>query len=196
MLMETPAQACAYLTITPGEVTDWLQQLSLFTREMLPAEEVAIVGPHTFDRVTLAPYETAGLYIVPRRLVHDIPAWRIAVGVTYLPLHQPGIGLDLRVWSSFPATLDTLVTHLCTHFAQANPVLSSVAHLPLFNLKTPALPCNHWLSDQLDATPDQPHRFFPAWLEQYRCVRGDYPADPRRGFRAAIKAWRQGRATP
>jgi hypothetical protein len=191
MLMETPAQTCANLTAAPGEVTYWLHQLRTFTQEMLPAEEVAVVGPHTFSQVTLAPFETAGLYVVSRRQIHEIPARRIAVGITYLPLHQPGIGLNLRVWSSFPATLDTLVTHLCSHFAQANPVLSSVVRL-LF--ATPLLACNRWLYDRLDADASTPRDYYTPWLEQYRCLRGSYPADSRRSFRAAVSAWRQSRA--
>jgi hypothetical protein len=34
-------------------------------------------------------------------------------------------------------------------------------------------------------------RLYPAWLEQYRAVRGDVPADPRRSFRAAVHTARR-----
>ncbi len=186
--MEIPAQVCAHLTATPEQVIDWLHQLAPVCIEELPAEAVAMVGPHTFAGVAPAPYETVGIYVVARRHVHDIAARRIALSVTYLPLHQPGIGLDIRVWSSFPATLDTL-SHFCTYFTQANPVLSSVARLKLF--KVPLLACNRWLADQLEQTPHEHRRYYPAWLEQYRCLRGDYPQDARRNYRAAVSAWRR-----
>lgn len=192
MLMETLAHVCAFLTANSGEIVQWLHHLADFAGERLPATDVALVGPHTFSQVRLAPFETAGVFVVPRALAHENPARRIAVSVTHLPLYQPGIGLDLRVWSSFPATLDTLTAEFCTHFAQANPVVSSVANLQLFEV--PQLACNRWLADQLTADGSSPHRYYYAWLEQYRCLRGDYPADPRRNFRAAVSAWVRARA--
>jgi hypothetical protein len=192
MLMETPVQVCATLTTTPDDLTDWLRQLAAVCMESLPPDEMALIGPHTFDGVAPAPYETIGIYIVAQRQAQNISARRVALAVTYLPLHQPGIGLDLRVWSPFPATLDTLLSHFCTHFAQANPVVSSVASLKLF--KIPQLACNRWLAEQLEQTPQEPRRLYPPWLEQYRCLRGDYPQDARRNFRAAVATWRRRRA--
>ncbi len=67
------------------------------------------------------------LYVVDQRMAHDIPARQVALALTYLPLRQPEIGLDLRVWPLFPATLDTLTYKFSDYFTQASPVLSSVA---------------------------------------------------------------------
>ena len=53
----------------------------------------------------------------------------------------------------------------------------------------PVLACNIWLEEQLMALgPERRgrHRLFRPWLEQYRQLRGEEPADPMRSFRAAI----------
>jgi hypothetical protein len=53
----------------------------------------------------------------------------------------------------------------------------------------PPLACNLWLEEEIgrmEGTQRYSHLFKP-WLEHYRALRGYYPADPRRSFRAAVK---------
>jgi hypothetical protein len=152
-----------------------------------------IVGPHTFVASAPTPYETLALYVVDQRAAQDIPARQVVLALTYLPLRHPGIGLDLRVWPLFPAALDTLKYHFSDYFTQASPVLSSAASLH-FAEELPQLACNRWLLEQLNnpafADRKAAKQLYPAWLEQYRALKGDYPADPRRGFRALLASHR------
>lgn len=122
----------------------------------------------------------------------ELATYDVALAVTYLPLRQPRICLEFRCWPSFPATLNSILLHLSYHFAQAQFALSSVA-APLPHAGAPPLACNLWLDQQLlrQTTPDGHATLFPAWVEQYRALRGDYPADPRRSFRAAITGSRR-----
>lgn len=52
----------------------------------------------------------------------------------------------------------------------------------------PVLSCNEWLEEQLAQRADEEQRraLYRPWLERYRALRGFYPADPRRSFRAAV----------
>ena len=192
--MELQVQLCAHLHADPGALVGWLHTLANTYAVELPWPMIFVVGPHTFITDAPTPYETLGLYVVNERMGQDILARKIAVAVTYLPLRQPGIGLDLRVWPSFPATLDTLTSLFLTHFAQANPVLSSVAALHT-HLGAPPLACNRWVLEQMSnpafADTESAKQLYPAWLEQYRALRGDYPADPRRAFRALLARHRR-----
>ena len=186
-------QLCAHLHAAPGDLVGWLHTLANTFAFELPWPTTLILGPHTFTADAPTAYETLALYVVDRRLAHDIPARQVALSLTYLPLRHPEIGLDLRVWPLFPATLDTLTYQFSDYFTQANPVLSSVASLQ-FSLGAPPLACNRWLREQL-ATPafanlEAARQLYPAWVEQYRALRGDYPADPRRGFRALLASYR------
>jgi hypothetical protein len=153
-----------------------------------------ILGPHTFTADAPAAYETLALYIVNQGMAHDIPARQVALALTYLPLRHPWIGLDLRVWPLFPATLETLTFHFSEYFTQANPVLSSVAALHYGN-GAPHLACNRWLLEQLAnpafAEAKAAKQLYPAWLEQYRALKRDYPVDPRRSFRALLANYRR-----
>lgn len=194
MLMDLQAQLFVTLHAAPGALVGWLHTLadhyggeSLWPKRLL-------VGPHTFCRDAPLPFETLALYAVEQRMVHDIATWKVALSLTYLPLRQPGIGLDLRVWPPFPAALDALKFHLFDYFTRANPVLSSAAALYVARDKS-VLACNRWLQDQLAdpafADPEAAKQLYPAWLEQYRALKGSYPADPRRGFRALLRAHRR-----
>jgi hypothetical protein len=54
----------------------------------------------------------------------------------------------------------------------------------------PPLACNVWLEDEIarlgeDAGPPYSH-LYEEWLGRYYALRGYYPADPRRSFRAAV----------
>jgi hypothetical protein len=153
-----------------------------------------MLGPHTFHTDAPTAYETLALYRVDRRMAHDIPARQVVLAVTYLPLRHPEIGLDLRVWPLFPATLDTLISRFSDYFSQASPVFSSVAALQP-DSGAPPLACNRWLLEQLAdpayGEPTAAKQLYPAWLEQYRALRGAYPADPRRGFRALLASYRR-----
>jgi hypothetical protein len=194
--MDLQVQLCAHLHAAPGDLVGWLHTLANTYAVGLSWPETLIVGPHTFTADAPTPFETLALYMVDSRTAHDIPARKVVLAITYLPLRQPGIGLDLRVWPLFPATLETLTYRFFTHFTQANPVFSSVAALHL-GQGAPQLACNRWLLEQLArpafTDPESAKQLYPAWLEQYRALKGAYPADPRRGFRALLATYRRRR---
>jgi hypothetical protein len=195
--MDLQVQLCAHLHAAPGDLVGWLHTLANTYGVELSWPTTLVVGPHTFTAEAPSDFETLALYVVDSRKAHDIPAREVALALTYLPLRQPGIGLDLRVWPLFPATLETLTYRFFTHFTQANPVLSSVAALHLA-AGAPPLACNLWLFEQLGnpifADAEAAKQLYPAWMEQYRALRGVYPADPRRGFRALLNRYRRSRA--
>jgi hypothetical protein len=192
--MDLQVQLCAHLHAAPGALVGWLHTLVNTYAFELPWPTALIVGPHTFTADAPTAFETLALYMVDQRMAHDIPARQVALAITYLPLRRPGIGLDLRVWPLFPATLDTLKFHFSDHFTQARPVLSSVAALH-FGIEVPTLACNRWLLERLGdpafAEPKAASQLYSAWLEQYRALKGLYPADPRRGFRAVLASHRR-----
>lgn len=195
--MDSKVQLCAHLHADPGALVGWLHTLTRTYAIELSWPETLILGPHTFTANAPTPYETVALYVVNERMAHDIPTRKVALAVTYLPLRQPGIGLDIRVWPPFPATLETLTYLFFTHFAKANPVSSSVAALH-FNNGAPPLACNLWVREQLAepvfANMESARQLYSAWLEQYRALRGAYPADPRRAFRALLALHRRSQA--
>lgn len=196
--MDSQVQVCALLHATPGALVGWLHALADRYAVELPWPAILIVGPHTYTESTNhaapAPFETLALYVVDKRLAHDIPARQVTLSMTYLPLRQPGIGLDLRVWPLFPATLETLKYHFFNYFTQASPVFTSVAALHSMS-DIPLLACNRWLLEKLDdpafADRQSAKQLYPAWLEQYRALKGAYPVDPRRGFRALLASHRR-----
>jgi hypothetical protein len=56
------------------------------------------------------------------------------------------------------------------------------------NPGAPPLACNLWLEEEISrmgGNQRYAHLYKP-WLEHYRALRGFYPADPRRSFRAAV----------
>jgi hypothetical protein len=191
------------LHASPSALVEWLHNFANYVTDKLADEltdELAgpptvIFGPHTFNTQAplfgerLTPFETLALYTVNRGQAHDIAARQVALTLTYLPLRHPEIGLDLRVWPSFPAALETLKTHFSNYFTQASPVFSSAAAL-YFEQGTPMLACNRWLLEQLAdpayADRKAAKRLYPHWLEQYRALKGSYPADPRRAFRGLL----------
>jgi hypothetical protein len=193
MLMDLPMEFYANLQATPGAVVGWLHTLMNSYAEALPWPTTLIFGPHTFMGDAPTFFETVALYLVDKRMTSDMAARQVVLSVTCLPLCHPEIGLDLRVWPLFPASLETLKFHFFEYFTQASPVLSSAAALYYVG-GAPPLACNRWLFDQLetpayaDATANSTDaaRLYPAWIEQYRALRGDYPADPRRSFRALL----------
>jgi hypothetical protein len=204
MLMDLQAQLRVTLHASPSALVEWLHTFATYVTHKLSTGElsgglsgptIVIFGPHTFNVQTplfgerLTPFETLALYTVDSQQAHDIAARQVALTLTYLPLRHPEIGLDLRVWSSFPAALETLKTHFSNYFTQAKPVFSSAAAL-YYDQGTPMLACNRWLLEQLAdpayADRKAAKRLYPAWLEQYRALKGSYPADPRRAFRALL----------
>jgi hypothetical protein len=187
--MDSQVQLCAKLCAAPGALVSWLHTLANTLVIDLPEPNTLIVGPHTFTAAEPEPYETLALYMADRRVAHDIPARQVVLSATYMPLRHSEIGLDLRVWPSFPTALETLKYHFSDYFTQANPVLSSAVALHFVGSAT-MLVCNQWLFTKL-ATPayhdlKAAKQLYPSWLEQYRALKGVYPADPRRGFRAQI----------
>jgi hypothetical protein len=194
--MDLQVQLCAFLHAAPGALVGWLHTLVDTLAADLLWPTTLIVGPHTLSADAPTPFETLALYLVDKRMAHDILARQVVLAITYVPLRHPGIGLDLRVWPSFPATLDTLKYQFSEYFNQASPVLSNAAALH-FVSGVPPLACNQWLLEQLAtpafADPKAGKQLYSAWLEQYRALRGDYPADPRRGFRALLAKSRRAR---
>jgi hypothetical protein len=189
MVMDFPVEFCAKVRATPGAVVGWLHALIDSYAESLPRSETLVFGPHTYVGDEPSHFETVALYAVDKRMAQDVEAREVVLSVTLLPLRHPVIGLDLRVWPLLPATLETLKSHFSDYFTQASPVFSSAA--ALFHARgTSVLACNRWLLEQLKpdvlADPQALTFLYLAWLEQYRALRGDYPADPRRGFRAIL----------
>jgi hypothetical protein len=196
--MDLKVQLCAYLHADPGALVVWLHTLIRTYAIELAWPKNLILGPHTFTASAPTPYETVALYVVNEQMSHDIPTRKVALALTYLPLRQPGIGLDIRVWPPFPATLERVTYLFFTHFANANPVSSSVADLTyssVYSSGAPPLACNLWVREQLAdpvfANMELARRLYPAWLEQYRALRGSYPADPRRAFRSLLARHRR-----
>jgi hypothetical protein len=193
--MDLLEQLRVTLHASPSALVDWLHTFAQHISDGLPRPTLVIFGPHTFSAQAplfgerLSPFETLALYVVDEARVHDLAARQVALTLTYLPLRHPEIGLDLRVWPSFPAALETLKSHFSDYFTQASPVFSSAATLYL-EQGSPMLACNRWLLDQLTdpayAERKAAKRLYPAWLEQYRALKGDYPADPRRSFRGLL----------
>lgn len=208
--MDAPVLVTVQFDATPGVIGPWLHALAAAATPLLPPDQLLVVGPHTWRGPAIAPHETLALYLAPRRSgtqtgdpvtmarpstapldQRQVPD-QVAIAVTYLPLNQTRICLELRVWFPFPATLDFVLHHLTQHFAQNGVVMSGVAPSPS-SLGAPMLPCNQWLTDQMlqITTPGGHHALYESWVEQYRAVRGGYPADPRRSFRAAVAAVRR-----
>jgi hypothetical protein len=200
--MSLPIQLCATLHATPGDLVGWLHTVTKRFSIELTWPAVLVVGPHTSRAIisgavevdSPTPFETLALYLADEPMAHDIAARQVALALTYLPLSQPGIGLDLRVWPLFPAALATLKVHLSDYFTQASPVLTSAAVLHSISDLT-TLACNRWLLEQF-AHPTFAERkaakqLYSAWLEQYRALKGSYPADPRRSFRALLATYQR-----
>lgn len=194
--MDTPTLIAAQLDAHPGEILPWLRRLALDLTPSLPPQRSLLVGPPTVSAALLTPYETAALYLAPRTLEPAPLAWvhhyPVVLAVTYVPLRHPRIGLEVRAWLPSPATLDVVLRHITGHFAHAHLVLSGVASSSPHG-GAPPLPCNLWLASRLatgNATGDR-EQLYLAWLEQYRALRGDYPADPRRSFRGALATCRR-----
>jgi hypothetical protein len=189
--MEPQFHLCAILHATPGALVGWLHTLANTLAIDLLWPATVLVGPHTFSAHAPEAFETLALYVVDTRVAHDILARQVALTVTYVPLRHPQIGLDLRVWPSFPTALETLKYHFSDYFTQASPVLSNAVALPVRSSAT-MLACNRWLFEKLSG----PHysdvktakQLYPSWLEQYRALKGVYPVDPRRGFRAQLSS--------
>jgi hypothetical protein len=121
----------------------------------------------------------------------------VALSVTLVPLNRRRLALEFRRWFPLPVALDTVVHHLTAHFARKCTVVSGAT--PLHDLPgAPPLACNRWLEGQLATLPRQatPSRFFNLWVEQYRALRGQYPADPKRSFRAAVQGCRRRLSRP
>jgi hypothetical protein len=200
--MSLQIQLCATLHATPEDLVGWLHTVTKRFSTELTWPAVLVVGPHTARAILgdaaganhLTPFETLALYVVDESMAHDIAVRQVALALTYLPLSQPGIGLDLRVWPPFPAALATLKVHLSDYFTQASLVLTSAAALhSISDLNT--LACNRWLLEQF-ADPAFAERkaakqLYSAWLEQYRALKGSYPADPRRSFRALLATYQR-----
>jgi hypothetical protein len=197
------------IDVAPSELVGWLHALAdhLSGRFPVPgatrgAARCWVVGPRDYSGPQGAPvlYETLALYAAaPIQLAIGLangpamgpPTGDVALSVTIVPLHQrgrpPGPALELRRWSPLPAALDTVVQHLIAHFGKVCTVTSGAAS-PQELPGAPPLACNRWLEAQLAALPPRPNltRLYRTWLEQYRALRGDYPVDPQRSFRAAV----------
>lgn len=213
--MDAPVLITVQFDATPGVIGPWLHALAAAATPLLPPDQLLVVGPHTWRGSALTPYETVALYLAPchslephsqepHNLVGEMAQRtatphshrqvpdQVAVAMTYVPLRQARVCLELRVWLPFPATLDFILHHLVEYFAQNGVVLSGVAPSSS-SLGAPILPCNQWLTEQLlqISTPGSHRVLYEPWIEQYRAVRGAYPADPRRSFRAAVAAARR-----
>lgn len=156
-----------------------------------------MLGPRDFgqDRNTAMiylpqPYETLAFYAMP----HNDPfsPGQVAFSITPIPLRQRRLILELRRWPPLPVALATVVDHMAAYFS-ASPTTVASAAPRRRGRGAPPLACNAWLERQLAGLP--PHTglrpLYAQWIEQYRAVRGSYPAAPQRSFRAAVAGCRQ-----
>jgi len=193
--MDANALIYVQLNAAPEMVEPWLQTLAQGWTLRLPVGRRFVVGPATRTPGGPTPYETLAVYVVDAM---PTGAGRVALAVTYVPLRPSRACLELRGGPLLPATLETVVQQCATVFAMQYPVVSSVAapHSALSNeAGARPLACNRWLAEQLarlgEAGAPEPAALYRPWLEQYRALRGDEPADPRRSFRAALNTARR-----
>jgi hypothetical protein len=187
--MDTCEVVCIEIEAAPGDVAPWLLALAADLGNRAQTRRWAI-GPRGYSGPAAAPvaYETLALYSLHP---HQSPGeGEVALAVTLLPLHRRRLALELRRRSPLPATLDTVMQHLGAHFAQVCTIVSGAAS-PQPHAGAPPLACNLWLDAQLAAPHAESRRLYAPWLEQYRALRGHYPADPRRSFRAAVAGSRR-----
>lgn len=189
--MDAPSTTLAVqLDAHPGDILPWMRQAARDTAAVVAPDGCLVVGPPTVSFLELAPYETAALYIAPRAMSGRMPLvvshYPLAMAITQMPLHQTRLSLEIRVWSSPPATLDAVLRHFTGHFAHAHVILSGVA--PSLSRGAPKLACHLWLCATLAADGPAFDRAtaYAAWREQYRALRGDYPADALRSFRGVL----------
>lgn len=193
--MDANALIHMQLDAAPELVEPWLHALALAWTS--PTGARYVVGPPTRTPGGPTPYETLAIY----RIAYVADAAQtgafsavvaVALAVTYVPLRPSRACLELRAGPFLPATLDTVVQQCATAFALQYPVVSSVA-VPLDEAGARPLACNRWLDDQLARLGETvaAARLYPAWLAQYRALRGDDPADPQRSFRAAMQTARR-----
>jgi hypothetical protein len=179
--------------VAPRDIVRWLHA---FMGELPPPTWGAfwMLGPRDLgqdrDLVYLPqPNETVAIYAMLR---HDpFDPGKVAFSITFTPLHRCRFILELRRWSPLPVALATVVDNITAYFSDSPTTVVSAA--PLHRGRgAPPLACNSWLETQLASLP--PHTglrpLYAQWLEQYRAVRGDYPADPQRSFRAAVAGCR------
>ena len=187
---------CVELEVAPGDIVRWLCTLAADLPKPSRLRYRA-VGPRDYRGLQGAPasYETLALYAVtpgePPQ-AGGFVSGDVALAVTLLPLHRRRLALELRRWSPLPATLDVIAQHLTTYFAQVCTMTSGAA-TPQAWPGAPPLACNRWLERQLAGAPQSQNanRLYPLWLEQYRALRGGYPADAKRSFRAALQGCRR-----
>jgi hypothetical protein len=194
--MDARETICVEVDVDPDGILQWLHALSVPLVEQDGAVHW-VIGPRTETDalVALQLYTTVALYAVPPGLPYT--AGDVALSVTLLPPHRRRLGLEVRRWSPFPAALGT-VLHLLTAQAQEElEVPRAAASHPALGGRpwagAPPLVCNLWLEARLANLPPRTNanRLYRAWLEQYRALRGYYPADPRRSYRAAVAGCRR-----
>jgi hypothetical protein len=191
--------------VAPREIVRWLHA---FVRELAPPVRGGFweLGPrdlgqsngaaHVYEPMVYEPmvyeptvYETVAIYAMPP---HDpFSPGKVAFSLTFMPLNQRCFILELRRWSPLPVALETVVGHLTAYFSESPTTVSGAA--PLRSVRgAPPLACNSWLELQLASLP--PHTglrpLYTHWIEQHRAVRGDYPVEPLRSFRAAVAGCR------
>lgn len=135
-------------------------------------------------------FETVALYALPvgRPLSEGEPA----LSLSFLPLYRRRLVLELRCWFPFSLALETVARYLAADFPRHSTIVSDIAP-PQPEAGAPPLLCNSWLEMQLLDAPSRAalRLLYPQWLEQYRAVRGYYPAEPYRSFRAAVSGCRK-----
>lgn len=164
-----------------------------------------------------------GIYSGPRAAAS--PFVPLLVRVSVEELLPRTLRLELECDADFPVTQSEVRWHLLQRFPNhelpAAPHAGDGAEAGLLRppghrgrpddadpppgsvrVGAPVLSCNEWLEEQLAQCLDVEQRraLYRPWLERYRALRGYYPADPRRSFRAAVagclhRLARQGKMT-
>lgn len=179
------------IDVTPGDIVRWLHAFA--GRLAAPHRgKVWAIGPRSYTDIPAAPvvFETVALYALPvgRSLSEGEPA----LALSFLPLYQRHLVLELRRWPPLWVALETVVRCLAADFPRHSTIVSNIAP-PQPGVGAPPLLCNSWLEMQLLDAPSRAalRLLYPQWLEQYRAVRGYYPAEPYRSFRAAVSGCRK-----
>ena len=106
------------------------------------------------------------------------------------PIYPQMLQLDIYPAADFPLSAKQIVYDLTTHFRRARPLAEDAPAYQAHpgRVGAPPLACNLWLEEQLrrQENPRRYHHLYKPWLEQYYALRGFYPAEPRRSFRAAV----------
>ena len=190
------------------EAAAWLDALALVARSeqaanaMRSQAPICHVGRLDLLRLPLPvrseAQAAAGIYT--RMPSAGEPFGRLLVLLLIEEVDTETLRLEIATDTAFPLRAEEVRWHMRATFARTVRgaggrrtglllAINGAARLQTARTGAPVLACNIWLEEQLVALgPERRgrNRLFRPWLEQYRLLRGQDPADPTRSFRAAV----------